>query len=386
MIEKRLSEINKRKIEIRNLLQSDKEIKLDELKTELESLEKEQNELVEKRSLASSIQTGAIEPNEVKKPENKEERKVAGKETLEQRTKRGEELKQQRAVQVGSSQIILPKHSSDNINPTFNEVSSLLDRVSNKDLPGGESFDQGYEKGTSEAGYTGMGENYSDVETVFDYASITKAKITAYSEEPNEIQKLPAADYDSAIMKGISKSLRKKITRQILIGDGATNHIVGIFSDKAKAIDPSTDKTLTGIDENTLDEIVFSYGGEEDVESSAVLILSKLDLQAFAKVKGADKKRAYDIVLNGNTGTINGIPFIINSVCQPLTSVDTPEGAYSMAYGSLSNYLLATFSPVDVQRSTDYKFKQGQIAHRGEVYIGGNVVAENGFLRIKKGA
>lgn len=39
------------------------------------------------------------------------------------------------------------------------------------------------------------------------------------------------------------------------------------------------------------------------------------------------------------------------------------------------------FSDLDVQRSTDYKFKEGMIAHRAEIYAGGNVVAYNGFIR-----
>ena len=56
-----------------------------------------------------------------------------------------------------------------------------------------------------------------------------------------------------------------------------------------------------------------------------------------------------------------------------------------MAYGSLSNYEIALFSDLEVKQSTDYKFKEGQIAHRGSVFAGGNVVAHNGFVRVKKG-
>ena len=39
-----------------------------------------------------------------------------------------------------------------------------------------------------------------------------------------------------------------------------------------------------------------------------------------------------------------------------------------MAYGHLSNYGLAIFSNIDIQQSTDYKFRSGQVAHRGSVY------------------
>ncbi|MFH3663659.1 phage major capsid protein, partial [Acinetobacter baumannii] len=91
-------------------------------------------------------------------------------------------------------------------------------------------------------------------------------KITAYSEDTEELQKLPAADYDSEVMKGITVATRKKITREILIGTGATNRLVGIFSDAAKAIDPATDLEISKIDASTLDEIIYSYGGDEDVE------------------------------------------------------------------------------------------------------------------------
>ena len=55
-----------------------------------------------------------------------------------------------------------------------------------------------------------------------------------------------------------------------------------------------------------------------------------------------------------------------------------------MAYGSLSNYTMTVFSPITVERSMDYQFKNGNIAHRGSIFAGGNVTAKNGFLRVKR--
>lgn len=40
-------------------------------------------------------------------------------------------------------------------------------------------------------------------------------------------------------------------------------------------------------------------------------------------------------------------------------------------------------SDIDAQKSTEYKFKQGQIAYKACVFMGGNVVAKNGFIRVK---
>lgn len=320
----------------------------------------------------------------------KEQAEVARKETAE---KRGKALMEGRSVTVGSSNVVLPQHDAPDIRPTFGEVSGLIDRVTHKFLKGGESFKQPYIVGYGMAGYTGEGGDYhgaasgttGDADVIFGYAEMNKAKVTAYAEDSEELQKLPAADYDAEVQKGIRIASRKKLTREILVGAGGTNKLVGIFTDKAVAIDEATDLPIGVIDNTTLDEIVFSFGGDEEVEDPAVLILNKLDLKAFAQLRSADGKKIHTIMTNGNTGTIDGIPFLINSACKAISNATTAEDDYCMAYGPLSNYMLTIFSDVDIQRSTDYKFKEGMIAHRSSGFFGGNVVSKNGFLRVVKG-
>jgi HK97 family phage major capsid protein len=298
---------------------------------------------------------------------------------------RGKALKANNAVTVGAGTIVIPKHTAGDIRPTFNDVSTLIDRVNVKPLIGGESFRQPYVAGYGNADYTDEGADYTTAEPVFAYADINKSKVTAYAEDSEEVLKLPAADYDAEVMKGITTASRKKISREILVGTGATNRLTGIFSAAATAIDPATDKAIATIDQGTLDEIVYSYGGDEEVEDAAVLILNKRDLKAFVKLRDGNGNRIHKVVTNGNTGTIDGIPFIINSACKSISS-GAATGDFCMAYGPLSNYMLTIFSDTDVQRSTDYKFKQGMIAHKGSTFVGGNVVSKNGFLRVKKAA
>lgn len=380
----RLQEIEQRKKEIRMILESGQECDLDALEKELRELEKEKEQIERRKTLLEGIKTaqeveqrqfpGAENP--LKEDPKKEERKA--------REERGKALKESRSVTVGASNIILPRHDATDIKPTFNEVSSLIDRVNRISLPGGETFRQPYLIGYGEGGYTAEGTNYTDAEPAFGYAVINKSKVTAYAEDSEEVLRLPAADYDSVVMNGITVALRKKITKEILVGDGSTNHLAGIFSAAATAIDPATDLEISGITKDTLDEIIYSFGGEEDVEDVAVLILNKKDLQAFAMLRDSQDRKVYEVVNRGNTGTINGVPFIINSACAAISDPNTPAGTFCMAYGPLSNYTLAIFSDVEVQRSTDYKFKQGMIAHKGSVFVGGNVTAKNGFLRIKK--
>lgn len=287
-----------------------------------------------------------------------------------------------------SSSTVLPTHTASDVKPTFNEVSSLVDRVKVVPLVGGESYKRGFVKGYGTGAYTNEGTDYNAAEPTFGYAEMVKTKITAYCEEPEEIAKLAPADYDGVVGGSTEVAVRKYLSRQILVGAGGTGKLFGIFYNPTSAdddiIDRDTDISLSAIDKDTLDAIIYAFGGDEDVEDAAVLILNKADLKAFATCRLTDGKKAYAVVNNGNTGFIDGVPYIINSACGAVSKTDTASGTYCMAYGPLSNYELPIFSDMDTQKSTDYKFKQGQIAYRADIFAGGNVAAYNGFLRVKK--
>ncbi|MFD3271513.1 phage major capsid protein [Paenibacillus dendritiformis] len=300
-----------------------------------------------------------------------------------------DELPEFRAVTIGAGTLVVPKHYSDTLNPTFNEVSSLIDTVNAIPLNGGESYEKGFVIGYGEGDYTTETGDYEETDPKFGYVSIGKAKITAYTEMSDESLKLPNINYQSLVAKNISTAIRKKISRQIVAGAGGANAITGIFKAPANVIPTESDIEIANIDETTLDKIVFSYGGEEDVEGGAYLILSKKDLAAFAAIRGNDGKKLYNITLNGNTGTISSdasysVNFIINSACPSLSDAGTAADTYCMAYGMPRVYELPIFSALTVEESRDYKFRSGQVAFRGSIWVGGNVAAYKGFNRIKK--
>lgn len=322
---------------------------------------------------------------------------------LDQISERGKNIKNGKAVKfaaklvskriknaLSTAQTVLPSHEASDLKPTFNDVSSLIDRVKTIPLPGGETYQRGYVKSYGDgAGTSEEGADYNPTEPEFGYVTIKKEKITAYTEEPEEMIKLPDADYDGVVESSVTMAIRRYISRQILIGDGSTSKLKGIFynptQENEQVIDPKTDiTTITEIASDTLDEIIYSYGGEEEVEDIAVLVLNKKDLKAFAKLRDKQGRKVYTIVNHGNTGTIDGVPYIINSACKAISDPTTAAGSYEMAYGPLENYELAIFSDIDARKSTDYKFKQGQVAYRGDIFVGGAVAAKNGFIRVKK--
>lgn len=370
----RLKEIDARLSEIRSNIDKESDIeKLKAFETECDTLQEERGQITMKLALANKTEI---------KPFKMVETKSANKEELEQR---GKDLKEGRTISVASDGILLPQH----VNPTlgeypFQEVSTLVDQVGVVNLVGGETYKKSYVKGHGTGDLTAEVSAYSESEPEFGYVTITKVKVTAYSEITEELEKLPAIDYQSEVLRNINVSLRKKISQQILKGAGTSNTFTGIFSANAKALEDNADLSISEINENTLDDIVFAYGGDEEVEGGAVLVLSKNDLRAFANLRTSEGRKVH--IVDYKTHTIDGIPYVINSNCGSIADPTTAVGGYCIAYGALSNYEVPIFSPVEVAKSTDYKFKDGIICYKASVFTGGNVVGYKGFLRVKKAA
>src|SRR5690554_387161 len=373
-IEKRKQEIKVRLTEIEGLvgLEATLEV-LEELEEEIDEL-KEEEEVID-RKLA--IQRKAkIKPIQIERSD---------KMNQEELEKRGKDLKESRVIQVSSDEILLPEHTAPNIAAyPFAQVSSLVDRVRVVNLNGGETYKKSFIKGSGIAGLTGEGESYNETEPEFGYLTITKVKVTAYTEITEELEKLPSLPYQAEVIKNINIALKKKISEQILRGPGTSNTFTGIFSDQAIALADSEALEISTITDQTLDDIIFAYGGDEEIEGGAYLILNKNDLRAFAGLRTPEGRKVHTI--DYINSTIDGIPYIINSHCKALTDTNTSEGEYVIAYGGLHNYEVPIFSPVEIGKSTDYKFKDGIISYKASVFTGGNVVGYNGFLRIKKKA
>ena len=370
---KRKQEIEARLTEIRGLANNETDVeKLTAFETEVDKLQEERAMIEKKMNIASKSDY---------KPAVVVETKSKSTEELEAR---GKAIKEGRTITVASDEILLPDHTAGTIAEVpYREVSTLVDKVHVVNLNGGETYKKSFVKSHGEAGLTGEGQSYSETEPEYGYLTITKVKVTAYTEITEELEKLPALPYQAEVLKNINISLKKMISQQILRGAGDSNTFTGIFSDKAVALADQKEFKIAEITDTTLDDIIFAYGGDEEVEGGAVLILNKNDLRAFAKLRTKEGRKVH--VIDYNACTIDGIPYVINSHCKAISDPSTSNGEYSIAYGSLNNYEVPIFSPVEIGKSTDYKFKDGIICYKASVFTGGNVVGYNGFLRVKKG-
>lgn len=294
---------------------------------------------------------------------------------------------EQRATTIGGGTLVVPKHQSSTLNPSFNEISGVINQVNSISLPGGDTYTKGYEINIGEGDYTTETGNYTESDPTFGYVDIVKAKITVYSEITDEVKKLPAVDYAAYVSAAIMNMLRKKISKEIFVGAGGANKLKGILTSTTPL---TNDIDIAAIDANTLTKIVFGYGGDVDVEGGCTLYINKLTLQAFAEIRGNDSKPVYRITMDGNTGTIGyvdgslTVPYTLTSALTSFAA--TAEDAFFGVYGNPMMYELTMFSGVEILESRDFKFRSGQIAYRGAVWAGGSPAAYKGFARLKKNA
>lgn len=302
---------------------------------------------------------------------------------------------EQRAITLTNTltTIAVPTMASTSIVPPFPQYSTLIDSVTKLTLTGGDSFFQPYLTALTEGDYTDEGKPAVDLDLWFGKVEISRTKVTAYAELSSELKKLPAADYAGVVFQSVGVAIRKFLSREIMLGAGndeRERHITGIFSANATAIDPATDLAISQITDTLLEQILEKYGGSEDVDTgNAVLIISKPDLLAFAKTRSSVKTKIHSLQFtSANTGNIDGVPFIINSACKPISIAPDAGGAQSgefvMAFGDPRNYELVEFNPLKIERSDDFQFRRGLSCFRATAFVGGNCIRRNGFLRVKR--
>lgn len=369
----RKKEINDRLTEIRSLTENESDLsKLEGFEKETDSLISERNAIDKKLSMKRKFDSAPIVETVNRRKEDQD--------AVEERAR---SLKEGRMVTISGGTVLIPNYIDPAISDVpFREVSTLVDRVKTVNLEGGETYKKSFVKTDGTGGLTTEGSPYETAEPTFGYATITKVKVTAYAEITEELEKLPALPYSQEVLKGISVALKKKISQQILLGAGTTNTFKGIFASGVEALADNTDLEISSITASTLDDIIYAYGGDEEVEGGAVLILNKNDLRAFANLRTTEGRKVHNIDYKAQT--IDGIPYVINSNCKSIASPTTNAGEYCIAYGALENYEVPVFSPVEIAKSTDYKFKDGIICYKASVFTGGNVVGYKGFLRVKK--
>lgn len=274
-----------------------------------------------------------------------------------------------RAMLVSSGKIATPTDVKG-INELPNEVSSIVDMVDVEDCSGMGSNKIAYEYTAPVGGVTVEGETYAEGETVTEFVTTTPQTVTTISYISKQVTKQTPIKYEEKVRKNALAALRKKVAK--------------IIVEKIRASALVVKKTIVKIDEKTLRTIALSYGGDENVEGNAVLMINKNTLVALGDVRGTNEKKAvYEITpdaSNPNTGIIKdgglSVKYVLNS--------EVADNEFM--YGQPLKCELDIYSDYEVKVSEDFKFDKGMLAIRGDVEADVAVTFKDGFIVATVGA
>lgn len=264
-------------------------------------------------------------------------------------------------------------------------ISSLIDQVTVEDLTGMTSFDIPYLISEQQAAagdiHTNAGTaRASSSDPSFGVASIKPYEVTTTNFVDRNISKLSPVRYYEKVRALSLTALRRKVNHLIANGDSESTHImfgmINALNKNGDAIYASKSISALGVD--TLDDLFFAYGGDEEVGPNARLILQKANLQAIGKIRGTnEKKRVFDVSYdanNANTGTIKDGGLIIPyTICSPVE-------ATKLLYGDPKNYTLGLFGDYTIRVDESVKSVERMIAILGDVAVGGNLTAHHGMV------
>lgn len=384
-------EIKKKALEHRDTI-TDADI--DASKAEIRSINEK---IAEKQKEILELQERAIKENKEDRSKNMELEKNKLNETRDAIVKEFSDKKrvsikpsEVRSVLLASNGIAKPT-KVNGIGDPFNTQISILDQVKVIDMTGAGTFKESLLKTHSSATNKSDGTAQSASDPVFGSVTITPELKAVTTYVSKELSKTTPLNYLAKVQESALVALKVKLAQDILTKIKSAQDDDGANLFQTLEADANNGMLSGGngvINEKTLRNIVMNYGGDANVMGNAVLYLNKADLIAFGDVRGTNEKKAvYEITpdaANPNVGMIKdgglSVRYCIVPTLTPLSeTAQTSTAIQTMVYGSPLNYELALFGDYTIEASKDYKFAEGLISILGEVMVGGNVVAYNGF-------
>ena len=303
----------------------------------------------------------------------------------------------EKSVTLATGTLAQPTGAGTNIrDPLGIRVGSIIDQVYVQDLTGMSSFMEPYvisefdASGAKVSTAAGTARTASGDPT-FGLAKIAPYELTTTNYVDRNISRLTPANYYAKVQAMAIRALRRSAVARIFNGDGqATSDMYGVKTAEntdGDAIYATLE--VDGVDADLLTELMFAYGGDEELGGNCRLYLNKVDLLALGKIRGTnEKRRLFEIVPdagNPNCGIIREggtiVPYSIASDLTALTganaaSADVP----TMVYGDPANYELAMFGDFTVRVDESIKGAERMLTILGDAMIGGNLIVDKGFV------
>lgn len=290
-------------------------------------------------------------------------------------------------VTVATGTIVQPTGVGTDIrDPLGNVVPSIVDRVRTLDLTGLGSWQEPYviteldAKGGKVETTAGTARPTS-TDPTFGVAEIKPYELTVTTFVDRNIARLSPTAYYEKIQGMAMRAMRRNLAALIVNGDEPSTPVFyGVTNAKNKAAaNIFAEETLgTAVDVNTLDALYFAYGSDEAMGAGARLLLTKPTLKALGQLRGTNEKRRLLEIApdpsNPNSGTIRD-----GGVILPYDLVKA-VGDDKILYGDPMNFEVGLFGDYTIRLDESVKAVERMVAILGDVFVGGNLVVDKGFV------
>jgi HK97 family phage major capsid protein len=282
------------------------------------------------------------------------------------------------------------------------QYSNAGDMVQVVDAIGNQRYTESFEKDIDEADYTDDGQTYTSAGTNFGNVVIDAGKITTKVTVKEGLMKLTSIPFAQKTLSNASKSLKKKVAKAMVLGDGSSidgaggilKKFVGIYNATGDVAPVIIEKDSLDID--SLVEMMLAYGNDETTGGfGQVLMLNKKDLEVLIKLKDASQRYFFkwqpDPALNGNGGQLTvgeigktqaneiTVNYIINSACKPMATA--VAGDKTIIYGNLYDYLMPIFGDMELRTKRE---DNGDYSVFASIFAGGNISGYKKFVVMQK--
>ena len=303
----------------------------------------------------------------------------------------------EKSVTLATGTLAQPTGAGSNIRDAMGYgVGAIIDQVYVQDLTGMSAYLEPYviaepdAKGAKVSTAAGTARAASSDPT-FGVARIAPYELTTTSYVDRNIARLTPANYYAKVFNMAMKAMRRDTVKMIFNGDGqATNDMFGIKTAKNMAgSNIFATLNVDAVGPDLLTDLMFAYGGDEELGGNCCLYLNKKDLQALGKIRGTNEKgRLFDIVpdaANPNIGTIREggtiVPYSISKQLTALCEAVKGDAAIpTMVYGDPMNYELGLFGNYTVRVDESVKAVERMLTILGDAMVGGNLIVDKGFV------
>ena len=388
MIEKRIAEIKARKLEIREALQGQSEINLEEVKAELDNLEVEERGLIEKREIAGKINVGEINPIIIEKPKAKEELRMENlfgsmeyREAFMNYVLAGEKLPQEFRANTKTTDIgvMIPQTVLAKIVEKMEATGMILPLVTRTAIKGGVTVPTSAVKPTASwvaEGATSTKQNKTTGSITFAYNKLRCAVSVSL-----EVSEMALAVFEATLINNVVEAMTKAIEQSILTGTGS-GQPKGILTETPEAGQEIQVAKAKAIDYKLLCDaeaaLPLAY------ENGAVWLMTKKTFMAFAGLVDTTGQpiARVNYGLNGAPErTLLGRRVILNDYMTNYDAAGSTPHIFAALF-NMSDYVLNTNLNIGLKRYEDNE-TDDQVT-KAVMLVDGKVVDKNSLVTLKK--